>query len=247
MPQYSLDTVLLFSGAVVLQLLAVLHRAWASRSGRPVLPRRLSPKLARSLLAWQLGLVALLYLTYARGGWSAESVGLTSAVPTPLAFLVAAVAYGGLTLLYDASTKRLPFRVEIVRATFRANSSVWPRQRTAKLWAGAAILLLNPVTEELVMRGILVHQLGQLVESPAIPIALGLAANAALHSYQGARLVAWHLLFCSLALALLYSPLGLLGAIGAHAVGDAVPILTLRRLAREYRKSRPRTSARAAA
>lgn len=248
MPQqyHPLDTVILFGVVVVFQLLGVLRRTWAARSGRAVLPRRLTPVHAMRLLGWRLGLVGFLSLTYARGGWSAESVGLASALPLPLALLIGVILYGGLALLYDASTKRLDSRADIMQAAFRANASLWPRQRNAKVWAGIAIMVLNPVTEEVLMRGILVHQLGQLTGSPVIPIAVGLVVNGVLHSYQGPRMIAWHMLFYGFTIALLYSPLGLIGAIRAHVAGDAIPIITLRHQAREWRELMRRTSSLAA-
>lgn len=99
-------------------------------------------------------------------------------------------------------------------------------------------LLLNPVTEELLMRGSLIHQLGLMLHLWLVPIAVGFVLNAVLHFYQGWWAQVSHVLFFSLVLGLLYSPMGLAGAIVEHAIADVFPILTLRYQAWRVRRER---------
>ncbi len=111
----------------------------------------------------------------------------------------------------------------------RGNLRVWPRDRAGKQFAMLFIMVFNPFTEELVMRGILIHQWGLMLGSPAIPIAIGLLLNGALHWYQGWRMQLWHAMFFCIAVILLYSPWGLAAAITAHVFGDVMPFVRLRR------------------
>ncbi len=80
-------------------------------------------------------------------------------------------------------------------AAVRGNLRVWPRQRSLKIVATIFFVVFNPFTEELVMRGILIHQWGLLLGSPAVPIVVGLVLNSLLHWYQGWRMQLWHALF----------------------------------------------------
>ncbi len=144
-------------------------------------------------------------------------------------------AYLALAAGYGAASCWLGVEPALHKASMRANARAWPRARSAKLTALVAIAVVNPVIEELLMRGLLVHQWSLLLGSAQIPIAAGLLFNTGLHAYQGWRVQAWHALFFAPAVALLFSPLGLAGGIGAHFAGDTVPLFTLRRRIRRRR------------
>jgi membrane protease YdiL (CAAX protease family) len=90
------------------------------------------------------------------------------------------------------------------------------------------------------MRGILIHQWGEMIGSPVLPVVIGFLLNAALHLYQGWRSQLWHAMFFGAAVYLLYSPWGLAAAMVAHVLGDVLPIVVLRRQLKLIRRSRLR-------
>ena len=94
---------------------------------------------------------------------------------------------------------------------------------------------LNPFTEELISRGIMVLLLGRLVESNAFAIILGFVLNLGVHLYQGSRALRLHALFYVAVILLLYSPFGLTGAFGFHFAGDLVPFLRFRGQFKEWK------------
>jgi hypothetical protein len=49
------------------------------------------------------------------------------------------------------------------------------------------------------------------------------------HIYQGKLQIATHVTFYTIVVALLYSPFGLIGAIGFHFAGDIYPFMSLKR------------------
>ena len=119
---------------------------------------------------------------------------------------------------------------------------VLPRAPSQKVLACIAIILLNPLTEEAMFRGVLVYHFSNTSGYVILPLVLGFAANVFNHTHQGARLQVFHACFFAVAVALLYSPLGLLGAIGFHFGGDLVPIITARRRLLQYRARNLRRS-----
>jgi hypothetical protein len=179
--------------------------------------------------ARQLMLVGVLAFGYANGAWTTESVGIRSPQLWMESILAGELAFLGLMvahhLLLLATGQMLTMRL----AAARGNLYAWPRRRSHKIVAGIFIMAFNPFTEELVMRGILIHQWGLLMGSAAIPIVVGFVLNSLLHWYQGWRMQLWHALYFGVAVGLLYSKWGLLAAITAHVFGDVVPFLVLRR------------------
>jgi len=202
------------------------------------LPRRLPGRAVIAFGLRQLMLVAVLAYSWHLGAWDAASVGvrhpelwLDSILAGEIGFLALIVAY---TLLL-----RLAGRVRTMRvAALRGNLRVWPRRRSFKILAAILFVIFNPFTEELVMRGILIHQWSLLLGSPVIPIVVGLVLNSLLHWYQGWRMQPWHALYFALAVGLLYSPWGLIAAITAHVFGDLAPVISLRRQLRRARAER---------
>jgi hypothetical protein len=87
-------------------------------------------------------------------------------------------------------------------------------------------------------RGILVHQLGILINNNWLAITLGLFVNIGNHIYQGKLQIATHVTFFTIVVALLYSPFGLIAAIGFHFAGDIYPFMSLKRDALNYRNRR---------
>jgi membrane protease YdiL (CAAX protease family) len=59
-----------------------------------------------------------------------------------------------------------------------------PRQKLQKVLLMIDTCILNPVTEELMFRGILVHQLGLYINNHWLAITLGLLVNIGNHIYH---------------------------------------------------------------
>jgi membrane protease YdiL (CAAX protease family) len=154
--------------------------------------------------------------------------------------LAGEVAFLVLVLVYGLALRAFGVFAVMRTAANRGNLRAWPRGRRDKWISTLCFMVLNPFNEELVMRGILIHQWGLLLGSPILPIALGFALNATMHGYQGARLQAWHALFFATAVYLLYSPWGLTAAITAHVLGDVFPFLYLRHNLRRARIAQSR-------
>jgi hypothetical protein len=206
-------------------------------------PKRMTPEMVKSFALRQLFLVVILAVTWMQGAWDIHTVGI--GIPAELWMLwlplivIGELGFLALVVVY-ALLLRLFGRLETVRhAAVRGNMRVWPRKRSHKIVAAIAIMLFNPFTEELVMRGILVYHWGLVLGSPVIPVIVGFVLNALLHWYQGWRMQLWHALFYCLAVYLLYE-WSLIACITAHVLGDVLPFITLRREQRRVRAARRR-------
>jgi hypothetical protein len=213
----------------------VHYRLKHARAEGPPPPKRMTRGMLIQFGIRQLGLAGLLALTFHRGDWTLESVGIRQDTHWLDAFIAGEIGYLLLIVTYLAilwpSGRLGHMRLVAVRGNLRA----WPRGRAAQWFARLFIMVFNPFTEELVMRGVLIYQWGLLLGSPVIPILVGFVLNGALHWYQGWRMQLWHALYFVMSVSLLYSPWGLLAAIVAHIFGDVVPMLVLRRqLMRAY-------------
>jgi membrane protease YdiL (CAAX protease family) len=218
---------------------AFIHHRWKlAKPGAPPLPKRLGNAEVAQFGIRQLALVGLLAYTFERYAWTPESVGFRPGTPLMECILAGEIAFL-LVVLVNHAILRLTGKFRSMRlVAVRGNLRIVPRGRVAK-WAMAIfVMVFNPFTEEIVMRGILIHQWGLLLDSPAIPIAVGFVLNGALHWYQGWRMQMWHALFFGAAVTLLYSPWGLAAAITAHVFGDVLPLVTLRRQLRAAHKAR---------
>jgi len=190
---------------------------------------RLTHRQLRNFGVRQLLFVAVLALAWQRGWWTLASVGIPAQVRWPETLLAGEVGFVAVVLcnlLLMIVLRRLGV-MRLVAA--RGNLRIWPRGRAAKWVAALFIMVFNPFVEELVMRGVLIHQWGLLLGSPVLPIAIGFLLNGALHWYQGWRMQAWHAMYFAVAVWLLYSPWGLPAAMAAHVLGDVLPILLLKR------------------
>jgi len=217
----------------------------ATREGRAPRPRK------HTLLGFVVGqaiIVCLLWGYYRAGGWTLESVGVSSRVSPATALATGFGEYWLFVYGVRALLAGLGVRLSYLRASVRANATFFGGARRQRLALLTLIIVLNPFTEELLFRGLLVHQFA-LTDAPLwLALALGAGVNAVNHAYQGRLLVAFHLAFYAAVVALLYSPLGLLGAIGFHFGGDLVPLVSYRRQLAAYRNARrlERAKARAA-
>jgi membrane protease YdiL (CAAX protease family) len=217
-----------------------VHQQWhlARQRHPPPQPRRLADAELRGFAIRQVMIAAVLAYAWHAGYWTAASAGFHGAQHWAGSVLAGEAAFLGLMGAY-ALVLRATGTLAFMRETAtRGNLRVWPRGRAQKWTAALFIMVFNPFTEEIVMRGILIHQWGLVLGSPVAPIIVGLLLNAGLDWYQGWRMQLWHAMFFAMAVCLLYSPFGLTAAITAHVLGDVMPIVTLRRQQKAARRGR---------
>jgi hypothetical protein len=226
----------------------ILYGHWSQRRAQAAPPaRRLTGPELLSFGVRQLLFAAVLAFTFVQGQWTLQSVGISSSRHWLDSVLAGELAFLGLALGYTLIIKLVGLIPAMRLAATRGNLRAWPRKRSHKIFACIFIMGFNPFIEELVMRGVLIHQWGLLLESAVIPILVGFALNALFHWYQGWRMQLWHALYFWVAVALLYSPWGMVAAITAHVFGDVFPFVTLRRnLLRARNEQRKARAARAA-
>ncbi len=182
--------------------------------------------------------VFILAYTFHLDWWDGRSIGLHHDGWVTAIFL-GAVAYG----LYLATVGDLlqGNQEAEIRSRWRSWLSLWPREPHGKRLT-AALLMVNPFVEEIVSRGLLVYALGHTLGTPWPGIALGLVFCIVLHLYQGRTAIGFHIGFYLVTVALLYSPLGLLGAIACHFLADTQALRT-ERIVRGHRLWRARVRA----
>ena len=204
------------------------RRQHAAPGAEPV-PKRMTGEQLYAFGTRQLMLVTVLAFSYANGAWTTESVGVHSPQLWLESILVGELAFLGLMAAHHLLLLATGQLQTVLLAAARGNLYAWPRRRSHKIYAGIFIMVFNPFTEELVMRGILIHQWALHMGSAVIPIAVGFVLNSLLHWYQGWRVQLWHALYFAVAVCLLYSKWGLVAAITAHVFGDVLPFVVLRR------------------
>jgi hypothetical protein len=190
---------------------------------------------ASSMLFMQLMILVVFWFAHDRGLWRPAVLGFQDVLPVPVSLLIGAAVYGVWMLAWERGLRLLGRYDEMEDACYLAMRSVWPRSRGQKQMMFVGVCLLNPVTEELVERGVLVYLLGLLIGSLPLAWAIGLLIHIGVHLYQPSTALWSQLFFYGLVAALLLSPAGLMGAIGFHFMGDLVPVLTFRGQLRRYR------------
>jgi membrane protease YdiL (CAAX protease family) len=206
---------------------------------RPSL-RRPPAKTGSRCLRYQLVVALALCILYPES-WTFSTVGVVGDFPVA-DFFVGVFAYGVLILLLH-----LIFRMGGVHDSQADNSMInmatlWPREPRQKVAMWIGVCLLNPITEELMFRGILIYQLSEAIGNTELPLLLGFCVTLANHAYQGPRSVFLHALYYVFAVGLLFSPMGLMGAIGMHFAGDIVPVSMMKRNLKSYRERHRRSA-----
>lgn len=223
-----------WGGIVVARRRQIAAGAPVSATGRPKL-RRAPPRAGYGALQWQVLLCLWLFLFAYPEQWTWPTVGLKTVVPIIVSAGAGVVVYGLLIAILTAAVRCSGTEGKFLDNSLRTMAAICPRGAGQKVMAWIAFCLLNPVTEELLFRGVLVYQTSLAIGSAWLPIALGLAVNIGNHWYQGWRPLLLHVPFYFIAVALLFSPLGLAGAIGFHFAGDIVPMSLTRRQLRQFR------------
>ena len=224
----------LWGGLINARRLRFANHAPVTASGRPKLRRAPYPA-GFNALQWQVVLCGWLAFIAYPEQWTWPTVGLKTEVPLAVSAGVGFVAYGGLLAMLIAAAHFSGSEGRLLDGTVRSMAAICPRGRGQKAMAWVAFCVFNPVIEELLFRGVLIYQTSLVIGSPWLLIAAGLVVNIGNHWYQGRRSMLLHIPFYAIAVALLFSPLGLAGAIGFHVAGDIVPMALVRRQLRQFR------------
>jgi membrane protease YdiL (CAAX protease family) len=197
--------------------------------------RRPAGKFATRFLVYQLVSLFVLFVYFNEDSWTAATVGFTQEFPGA-DFGVGLFAYAFLLIILGFVFRLKGNGEAQADNTVTTMAALWPRQPRQKLAMTIAVCLINPIAEELIFRGILVYQLGLALGSFQLPIVLGLLVSLANHAYQGRRAILLHTLYYVFAIGLLFSPMGLIGAIGMHFAGDIAPVSLMKRNLKNYRE-----------
>ena len=123
-------------------------------------------------------------------------------------------------------------------ASRREMFHVLPRRPIDKVVMVVTLVVLNPVREEFVYRGVFVYLLGAQLGNVPVAIGVGLVLCLVYHLYQGMRPIAFHIAFYSATVWLLYSWFGLAGCIGFHSASGCLFLRTARARFMRYRRGR---------
>jgi len=232
LPILFLPLAVILSSAIGTVLMSKHRRV--RRNGRVALTRPTGrPGISR--LIFTASVLWILGMNVSSGHVTLHSLGVSPEVPSFAAFLAGLAFYAAFWGASTWAARRLGVEEQLSDLGVQALALLMPRSRSEKMIAWLAIVLMNPVFEETLFRGLLVHHLGEVSGHIGLAMAIGLVANSVNHLYQGARLMLFHAAFYGCAVAILYSPLGLVGAIGFHFGGDLIPIALFRRELRRYR------------
>jgi len=136
-------------------------------------------------------------------------------------------------LLHRIILHKFPI-IESTVHNYRAYRSILPRKTKDKSILIISIILLNPIYEEFLFRGILVYKLGLSIENFYITIIIGYLVFITLHLYQGISVILEHTLHYIFFIVLLFSPLGLIGTIGFHFGSDLFPFVMIKQVIKDY-------------
>lgn len=200
----------------------------ARRSGTASGRQPRLPDLGRQHFVSQLALFLMIIGLLIYGSPDPEILGIVPATSPVVAFAAGSAAYIALLVTLEVVSALFGVRERLHDVAFEALRFVWPRERAGKPLAVVAVCVLNPVTEEVIYRGVMIGMLGSVIDDFAVAAALGLFVSLVAHIYQGALAIAAQFCFHVCAIALFFSPFGLVACIGFHFAGDVVPVVTMR-------------------
>lgn len=178
----------------------------------------------------------LLVTTYGRV-WTWAEIGFLTTAPWSWTIPVGLLFYRFASLAGGAITNWFTPAEESAVQIFRSVSigCFLPRGRTAQMLQLVNQAILGPIHEEIVYRGFFVFFLGQLTGYPTLSIAFGLILCVTVHLYQGYWAIPSHALFFAIAVAIMYSPAGLLTVIVMHVANNLHHAWTLPGYVENYR------------
>lgn len=121
-----------------------------------------------------------------------------------------------------------------VKCTIATLRTRLPRGKLAQLAGGFRCVCSSPLFEELVYRGFFVFHFSQLASSVFLAVFVGWLLCVVVHLYQATGRILSVTIFYGVATGLLFSPVGLLGAIGFHSGCNLEYVLRLRDIAERY-------------
>ena len=214
------------------------HRGQSQRTSDWPPFRRSKEPTGSHALASNLFLGSILLVSYWFGAWTFGFVGVSRSMNPALAFLIGVFLYPIVCILWIPVGWLSRNPIWWHHGTYLSLRSEWPRDIREKRLIVFATAFLNPVTEELVTRGILVFMFSEFLGSIWPPIILGVLLNLGVHAYQGTWTLIAHALFFTATIGVLYSPLGLIGCVGLHFVADLVPLVFFRNNMLAYKAAR---------
>ncbi|WP_141699807.1 CPBP family intramembrane glutamic endopeptidase [Nostoc sp. KVJ20] len=185
----------------------------------------------------QISLISFFSITYILG-WDAPSVGLKFEILPVFSLIIGLICYYIFVLVVNKILNILRVSQIVENDAYLVSVRLIPRQKLQRTLFLIAVCILNPITEELIFRGVLVHQLGIYINNYYLAISLGLFVTVGNHIYQGRLHIITHIIFYVFTVTLLYSDVGLVGSIGFHLAGDVYPFMRLKYEANNYKKRR---------
>ncbi len=185
----------------------------------------------------QISLISFFSITYILG-WDAPSVGLKFEILPVFSLIIGLVCYCIFVLILNKILNLLRVSQIVENDAYLVFVRLIPRQKLQRILFLIAVYILNPITEELIFRGVLVHQLGIYINNYYLAISLGLFVTLGNHIYQGRLHIITHIIFYIFTVTLLYSDVGLVGSIGFHLAGDIYPFMRLKYQVNNYKKRR---------
>jgi membrane protease YdiL (CAAX protease family) len=182
------------------------------------------------MLVMQVLLVGIIGGIWLVEDWSPSDVGVTTIRSPIVSWLVGVWCYVPFLVVYSWVIRLCRLEQRLTEDAFEWIRVRWPRDRIQKRLLLFSACVLNPITEEVLFRGILVYNLGHVLGDVRIAMAIGLTFSLLVHLYQGWLAMPGQLLFHAMAILLLFSPFGLIGCIGFHFAGDLWPMWSTQRL-----------------
>ncbi|MBN3884815.1 MAG: CPBP family intramembrane metalloprotease [Nostoc sp. JL34] len=190
------------------------------------------------LILWnQISLISFFSITYILG-WDAPSVGLKFETLPVFSLIIGLICYCTFVLIVNKILKLLRVSQIVEDDAYLVSVRLIPREKLQRILFLIAVCILNPMTEELIFRGVLVHQLGIYINNYYLTIILGLFVTLGNHIYQGRLHIITHIIFYIFTVTLLYSDVGLIGSIGFHLAGDIYPFMWLKYQVNNYKQRR---------
>ncbi|MBD2511669.1 CPBP family intramembrane metalloprotease [Nostoc muscorum FACHB-395] len=215
---------------------------YSSIAQRKLIKKQLKAERPKSsfgfLILWnQILLISFFCITYIIG-WDAPSVGLKFKIFPLFSLIIGLGFYCIFVLLLNKILNLLRVSQIVEDDAYLVSVRLMPRQKLQKVLFMIAVCILNPITEELIFRGVLVHQLSLYTNNYYLAIILGLFVSVGNHIYQGRLHIITHTVFYIFTVTLLYSDVGLIGSIGFHLAGDIYPFMWLKYQVNNYKKRR---------
>ena len=235
---FDLRTIALYF-TVIFTVLSAVFGIYFLLKIKPTLPERPprgSIATGYQIFQQQFIFAVFIALGFILGAFDLSALGASETVHPIVAMLIGFVIYFPVLGLIELSAHISGLREKYHDLSFLTMRSLWPRNQEEKIIALIAVCLMNPFTEEIVYRGILVHMFGEEIGMIWVAAAIGLLISVGAHLYQGSWAIPFHLIFHGVAILLLLSPLGLFACFGLHIAGDCIPVLLMKKNMKEWAK-----------